>query len=72
MAVNTAAVLPGDIVECDVKGRRFFAVAQSTPEKQPGLGLVVKVEPITKNVNYFNVRGRDIQAHYRKLGRGRS
>lgn len=72
MSVNTGAVLPGDIVQCDVKGRRFFAEVTGPPTKQRGNGLVVKVEPITRGVNYFNVRGRDIVAHYRKLGRTRA
>ena len=68
MAVRTAAVLPGDIVEADIKGRRFFAVATSKPERAAG-GLTVKVDPITRGISYFNVRGRDIVSHYRKLGR---
>lgn len=69
MAVRTAAVRPGDIVECDVRGRRFYAVVAGAPTKEKGVGYIVLVEPITKGINHFRVRGREIVGHYRKLGR---
>lgn len=72
MAAQTGSILPSDVVEVDVKGRHFFAVATGRPERQKGVGLVIPVEPITYNISYRNVRGRDVVAIYRKLGRQRN
>ena len=69
MAVRTAAVRPGDIVECSVRGRQFIARVAGAPTKEKGSGFTVLIEPITPGINYFKVRGRDLTAHYKKLGR---
>lgn len=70
---SIARVKCGDIVECDVKGERFFAVVESDP---------VKVSPRVHEINvkllapghwqrhrsrYEKVRGRAVVSVYRKL-----
>lgn len=45
----------GDIVKCDVKGRRFHAVVR---ERRADGGL--NVTPIERGVNYFAVTARQV------------
>jgi hypothetical protein len=47
-------------VQCDVKGRRFYAlVTEHTPR-----GLAV--QPITNGITYRHVTARQVVAHYRR------
>lgn len=75
MAASVSSVLPGDVLECDIKGRKFFAIAQSRAERERGAGLVIEVDPGPVNngraISYRRVRGREVIAIYRKLGRAR-
>jgi hypothetical protein len=45
--MNISPIRPADGVECDVRGRRFFALAQANGQ---GGGLVV--QPITHGITY--------------------
>jgi hypothetical protein len=60
--MTTASIKIGDIVQCDVKGRRFFAIVAGG--RSEGGGLVV--DAITPNISYRSVKAREIIGHYRK------
>lgn len=51
----------GDIVECDQKGRRFFAVITGRMSTR-----VYTIRPLDRNVNYFTTTNRSIVGLYRK------
>jgi hypothetical protein len=61
--VNTAGVRDGDVIECDVRGRRFFALVQ---EKLPAQRGVFRVRPITAGVTYRTVKAVEVIGHYRR------
>jgi hypothetical protein len=58
--VNVTGVREGDIIECDVKGRRFFALVQ---EKLPG---VLRFRPITAGITYRSAKSTEVIGHYRR------
>ena len=55
----------GDVVEVDVRGRRFFAIV--TGPAPDGLAL----RPIERGVNHFTCRSRQVTGHWAKRGRPR-
>jgi hypothetical protein len=63
--VKLEGIEPGDVVEVDVHGRRFFAIV-SGPAPD-GLAL----RPIERGVNRFSCRSRQVVAHWAKRGRPR-
>lgn len=54
----------GDLVLCDVKGRRFHAEVTTTPA-----GAVLEVRPLLPAVSYRRVSSRSVIEHWRKAGR---
>lgn len=61
--MKLAGIRRGDVVECDVKGRRFYALverAATADERQ------VDVRPITPGITYRRVTARQIIEHWRK------
>lgn len=56
----------GDVVECDVRGRRLHAVF-TTLEIREGVGPVAAVQPISHNVSYQQVTARQVVAIFRRL-----
>lgn len=56
----------GDIVEADVRGRRFYA---TVTEKAKG---ELQVLPITPNINYFHLKANQVIGHWKKAGRSRT
>lgn len=72
MSVSISTAKPGDLVECNVKGREFVARVHGEAYREKGRGLVIDVRPLSRNISYYNVRGREVTAVYRKLGRRRS
>ncbi len=56
----------GDIVEVDLRGRRFHAVVTGTA---PG-GLAI--QPTDRRVNHYSCRSREVVGHWAKRGRPRS
>lgn len=55
----------GDIVEVDLRGRRFHAVV--TGSAPGGLAL----QPLDRRVAYYSCRSRDVVGHWSKRGRPR-
>ncbi len=55
----------GDIVEVDLRGRRFHALVTGTA---PG-GLAI--QPTDRRVNYYSCRSHDVVGHWAKRGRPR-
>jgi hypothetical protein len=56
----------GDIVEVDLRGRRFYAIVTAPA---PG-GLAVA--PIDRRINHYSCRSREVIGHWAKRGRPRA
>jgi hypothetical protein len=54
----------GDLVLCDVKGRRFHAEVTTTPT-----GAELEVRPLLRGITYRRVTSRCVKEHWRKAGR---
>ena len=54
----------GDLVLCDVKGRRFHAEVTATPT-----GAELEVRPLLRGITYRRVSSRSVKEHWRKAGR---
>jgi DNA-directed RNA polymerase subunit H (RpoH/RPB5) len=54
-------ISPGDIVEVDRKGRRFFA---KVLEKEPG--MLSRIQPLDTRITYTTAKASEVVAHYRK------
>jgi hypothetical protein len=54
----------GDLVLCDVKGRRFHAEVTTSPT-----GAEVEIRPLQRAVTYRRVTSRSVIEHWRKAGR---
>lgn len=61
--VRLAAIRPGDIIEADVKGRRFLARVVTKNDTN------LAVDPIPRNITHFSVRAREVIAHWQRRGR---
>ena len=59
-------VRSGDIVRCDVKGRRFLAEVR---EKE---GRELRIAPLHSNVTYYRVTARQVVQHFKLMGRNGS
>ena len=60
--MNITPIRERDVVECDVKGRRFFALVRGRGERKGQL----RVEPITHGITYRTVTARQVIAHFRR------
>lgn len=58
--VNLTSVREGDIVEVDIKGRRFFARVDD--KDQTG----VCIKPITAGITWRHATARQVIGHYRR------
>ena len=58
--MTLSGVKSGDIVLCDRKGRRFFAVVTARRERE------LEVEPIDRRVTYRRVKAREVLGIWRK------
>lgn len=58
--MTIATVREGDIVHCDVKGRRFHALVESKT------GGHLHVRPIEPNISYRRVTARQVIGHWRR------
>lgn len=61
--MRLAAIRPGDIIEADVKGRRFLARVVTKNDTN------LAVDPIPRNITHFSVRAREVIAHWQRRGR---
>jgi hypothetical protein len=74
--MRLAGIKAGDVVLCDVRGRRFYAIAVVDgdyasapivdPQKPHGGGGELAVDPITSGVTYRRVSARQVIAHWRR------
>ena len=67
--MNLGGVRPRDIVECDVRGRRFYAIVRDK-HATPGSPTRLTVKPITPGINYFEVPARQVIGHWRRSLQG--
>ena len=58
------SIRAGDLVLCDVKGRRFHAEVTATPT-----GPELEVKPLLRGITYRRVSSRSVREHWRKAGR---
>jgi hypothetical protein len=61
--MRLGGIRAGDLVQCDVKGRRFHA--EVTAYDDTGLAI----RPLERAITYRHVRPRQVIAHWRKAGR---
>ena len=54
----------GDLVLCDVKGRRFHAEVTTSPT-----GAELEIRPLLRAITYRRVSARAVKEHWRKVGR---
>lgn len=54
----------GDLVLCDVKGRRFHAEVTTSPT-----GAELEILPLLRGITYRRVSARSVKEHWRKAGR---
>lgn len=59
--MRLASVQPGDIVEADVRGRRFHAIVLGRPARTE-----LAVDPITAGISYRRVTSRQVLQHWRR------
>lgn len=62
--MRTKLIRPGDLVECDVRGQRFFARVEEVDK-------VVRIAPLSRQITYRSVSARQIIGHYRKAAGSR-
>lgn len=58
--MRTQGISPGDIVQSDVRGQRFYAVVTSRE------GSELQIEPLDSRITFRHVTARQIVGHYRK------
>jgi hypothetical protein len=63
-AMRLQGIRAGDLVLCDVKGRRFHAEVTTTPT-----GAELEVRPLLRGITYRRVSARSVKEHWRKAGR---
>lgn len=63
--MNITNVKPGDVVECDVRGIRFFATVEETNKGE------VHVKPHSRQINHFHIKATQVVGHYKKLAGSR-
>jgi hypothetical protein len=63
LAMRLEGIHTGDIVEVDLRGRRFHALVTGA---SPG-GLAI--QPIDRRINYYSCRSREVVGHWAKRGR---
>jgi hypothetical protein len=54
----------GDLVLCDVKGRRFHAEVTTSPTDAE-----LEIRPLQRAITYRRVSARSVKEHWRKAGR---
>lgn len=54
--MNTSSLHPGDVVECNRKGRKFEAMIRAKE------GRTIHVFPLTQGISYFTVKSAEIVA----------
>jgi hypothetical protein len=77
--VKLAGIRAGDIVECNVKGRQFYAIAVTDGDyasapiidaaRPHGGGGELQVDPITHGITYRRVTARQVIRHWRRARR---
>ena len=58
--MRTAGIRAGDIVLCDVRGHRFYALVKERAESE------LAITPLDRHVTYYSVRAREVVDHFRK------
>jgi len=60
--MRKSAIKAGDVVECDVRGRRFYSLVEAC-----GQDSDVVIRPLSHNVTYRQVSARQVITVFRKL-----
>lgn len=68
--MRLSSVQIGDIVECDVRGRRFHAFVVEREAASPSSGAPeLAIRPMSSAISYRHVTARQVIGHWRKAGR---
>jgi hypothetical protein len=70
--MRLTSVRAGDIIECDVRGRRFHALVidpSTPPEGCPADVPGLSIRPFHQAITYRHVTARQVVGHWRKAGR---
>ena len=60
--MNLTSVNPGDIVQCDVRGIKFYATVEETLKGE------LSIKPLTRHINHYHVKATQVVGHYKKMG----
>lgn len=63
--MNITNVKSGDVVECDVRGIRFFATVEEVGKGE------VHVKPHSKQINHFHIKATQVAGHYKRMSGSR-
>jgi hypothetical protein len=58
--VKLSGLKDGDIVEADVKGRRFYALVLGREDRE------LRVQPIDNRISYYRVKAREVIGIWRR------
>jgi hypothetical protein len=67
--LDISAVLPGDVIEAEMRGSVFLAIVEERLPETDEFDL--KIKPIQKHITNFHVTARDVNVHWKKMGRKR-
>lgn len=67
MVGGMARTKHGDIVRVDHKGRVFLAFVKDITQNRKGSSVMLKIEPITKGITWYEVPQREVKRTWRAL-----
>lgn len=59
--MNLTSVSAGDIVDCDIRGIRFFATVEERGKGE------LRIMPHSKQINHFHMKANQVVGHYKKM-----
>jgi hypothetical protein len=63
--MNITHIQPGDVVECDIRGIKFFA---TVTEREKGQ---LVIQPHSRQINHYRVKATQVAGHYKKMSGSR-
>lgn len=69
--MRLSSIRVGDIVECDVRGRRFHAIVVAPDDDSSATSSFneLTIKPMVPAITYHHVSARQVVGHWRKSGR---
>lgn len=63
--MNITNIRASDVVECDVRGIKFFATVDEIGKGE------LHVKPHSKQINHFHIKATQVVGHYKKMSGSR-